>query len=248
MTRRASRLFLSILLLVLLVLVLVGGGIFTSKGLNEESQCFSTVPVNVSNVKPPIVIGPGYPPQAGFKGITLDEVVNGSAKHVLVGFFNFKPYNWTKKKPGCYFKSLEGFSKNWTGLILPGAVISNVTLSGRVYLAVYVYPKETSIIISKVRYGEKPEESKITEAFRLKYTESPTEIVNAYVSKLKNSDYTAVRELSDGLSRGWVFRRGNDYLLVLEVRDDGNLYLLLASGNGEDVKKLTDVFPLNGGR
>jgi len=238
MTRRASRLFLSILLLVLLVLVC--GGIFTSKGLNEESQCFSTVPVNVSNVKPPIVIGPGYPPQAGFKGVTLNEVVNGSAKHVLVGFFNFKPYNWTKKKPGCYFKSLEGFSENWTGLILPGVSVSNVTLSGRVYLAVYVYPKETSIIISKVRYGEKPEESKVTEAFRLKYTESPTEIVNAYVSKLKNSDYTAVREPSNGLSRGWMFRRGNDYILVLEVGDDGNIYLILAEGAESDVKKLAN--------
>ncbi|WP_148882335.1 hypothetical protein [Thermococcus aciditolerans] len=243
MTRRALHLSLSILLL-----VLACGAIFTSKRLNEESSCFSKVPVNVSDVKPPIVSGPGYPPRAGFKGITLDEAVNGSPRHVLVGFFNFEPSNWAEKRPKCYFKSLKGFSENWTGLILPGASLSNVTLSGRVYLAVYVYPLEGTAIISKVDYGETPEKSKIIEAFRLKYTEPPNEIVEAYVSKLEHSGYTAIRELSDDLLRGWVFRKGKDYILVLEVRDDGNLYLLLASGNGEDVKKLTNVLPLSGGR
>lgn len=84
MTRGASRLFLLILLLALAC------AIFASNIRNEESRCFSKVPVNVSGVKPPIISGPGYPPQAGFEGITLDEVVNGSPKHVLLGFFNFK--------------------------------------------------------------------------------------------------------------------------------------------------------------
>ncbi len=235
MPRRVSRLFLPILLL-----VLIGGAIFTSKILNRETPCFSAVPVDVSDVAPPILIGPGYPPQAGFKGVTLDEVVNGSSRHVLVGFFNFKPYNWTEKKPGCYFRALEGFSENWTGLILPGVAISNVTLLGRVYLAVYVYPKETSIIISRVKYGETPEESKITEAFQLRYKEPSGEIVDAYISKLKHSGYTAVRGLSNGFLRGWMFGKGDNYLLVLEIRDDGNLYLILAEGAEGDVKKLAD--------
>ncbi|QDA31291.1 hypothetical protein FH039_06345 [Thermococcus indicus] len=56
----------------------------------EKSQCFSTVPVNVSDVKPPIVSGPGFPPSYKFGGITLDEVVNGSPRHVLPGFFGFE--------------------------------------------------------------------------------------------------------------------------------------------------------------
>ncbi|NJE61071.1 hypothetical protein [Thermococcus sp. 21S7] len=212
----------------------------------EKSQCFSTVPVNVSDVKPPIVSGPGFPPQAGFQGITLDEVVNGSPRHVLVGFFGFENVSWSLEKPSCYFKSLEGVSENWTGIVLPGAFLSNVTLSERVYLAVYVYPLEGTAIVSEVDYGETPEKSKITEAFRLKYTEHPNEIVEAYVSKLEHSGYTAIRELSGGLFKGWVLRKGNNYLLVLKVRDKGNLYLLLASGNERDIKKLTDVLPLSG--
>jgi hypothetical protein len=227
--------------LAFMLLILLGVVFFshTPESRGNES-CFSRVMVNVSDVKPPIVSGPGFPPQAGFNGITIDEVVNGSPRHVLVGFFNFRPSNWAGERPRCYFKALEGFSENWTGLILPGASLSNVTLSGRVYLALYVYPRGISIIISKVNYGETPEKSKITEAFRLKYTEPPGETVGAYISRLKRSGYTAVRELSGGLFKGWVFKRGNDYLLVLETRDEGNLYLLLTWGGEDDVKKLAD--------
>ena len=218
------------------------GAVFFSHILRSrgDEPCFSKVITNVSNVKPPIVSGPGFPPQAGFKGITLDEVVNGSPRHVLIGFFNFRPSNWTDERPRCYFKALEGYSENWTGLIMPGISLSNVTLLGRVYLAVYVYPLEETAIIAKVDYGETPENSKIAEAFRIDYGRNPGEIVDAYVSRLNHSDYTSVKELSGGLFKGWVFKKGDDYLLVIETKDEGNLYLLLASGSEEDIKKLAD--------
>ena len=243
MKRKALRFFLLILLL-----ALISGSIFIAKTKkNEKGQCFSRVPINVSNAKPPMVVGPGFPPQAGFKGITLEEVVNGSPRHVLIGFFNFRPSNWTDERPRCYFKALEGYSENWTGLIMPGVSLSNVTLSGRVYLAVYVYPLEGTAIIAKVNYGETPEESKITEAFRLDYAENPKKIVDAYVSGLKHSGYTTVRELSDDLFEGWMFKKGNNHLLVIEAEDEGNLYLFLASGKEKDVKKLAgSIFRLEG--
>ncbi|CAI1493547.1 conserved protein of unknown function [Thermococcus nautili] len=212
--------------------------------VSSSDSCFSRVMVNVSNAKPPMVVGPSFPPGAGFKGITLDEVVNGSPRHVLIGFFNFRPSNWTDERPQCYFKALEGYSENWTGFIMSGVALSNVTLSGRVYLAVYVYPLEGTAIIAKVDYGETPEKSKITEAFRLDYEKNPSEIVDAYISKLEHSGHTAVKELSGGLSKGWVFKKGGDYLLVIETRDAGNLYLILALGGEDDVKKLADsIFP-----
>ncbi len=235
MTGRASRLFLLILLLAL------AGSIFTSKTRNGESQCFSMISMNVSGVKPPIVSGPGFPPEAGFKGITLDEIVNRSPTHVLVGFFNFEPSNWTERKPRCYFKSLEGFSENWTGLLLPGASVSNVTLSGRVYLAVYVYPKETSIIISKVEYGETPEESKITGAFHLRYYKSPSEYIKDYLDSLEKTGYIRVKAISNGA----LFKKGHNVLLVLETNDGANLYVLMAMGSKENVLRMTnqgDVF------
>ncbi|AHL22406.1 hypothetical protein [Thermococcus nautili] len=240
MKRKTLRFFLLILLL-----ALISGSIFIAKTKkNEKGQCFSRVPINVSNAKPPMVVGPSFPPGAGFKGITLDEVVNGSPRHVLIGFFNFRPSNWTDERPQCYFKALEGYSENWTGFIMSGVALSNVTLSGRVYLAVYVYPLEGTAIIAKVDYGETPEKSKITEAFRLDYEKNPSEIVDAYISKLEHSGHTAVKELSGGLSKGWVFKKGGDYLLVIETRDAGNLYLILALGGEDDVKKLADsIFP-----
>ena len=37
-----------------------------------------------------------------------------------------------------------------------------------------------------------------------------------------------------------MFRKENDHLLVLKLRDEGNLYLLLARGEEADVKKLAD--------
>ncbi|QDA31292.1 hypothetical protein FH039_06350 [Thermococcus indicus] len=155
-----------------------------------------------------------------------------------------KTASWPLEKPACYFKSLEGVSENWTGIIAPGLNVEGVELSGTLHMAVYLYPLEETAIISKVNYGETPEKSKITEAFRLKYKEPPSEIVDAYISKLKDSGYTAVRELSGGLFKGWIFRKGNNYLLVLKVRDQGNLYLLLARGNERDIKKLADSISL----
>ena len=228
MTRGASRLFLLILLLALAC------AIFASNIRNEESRCFSKIPANVSGVKPPIISGPGYPPQAGFEGITLDEVVNGSPKHVLVGFFNFKILNWTEKKPKCYFKALEGFSENWTGFILPGTSFSNLTISRRVYLALYVYPKETSIVISKVEYGETPEESKIVEAFQLRYHESPKEYVERYLGQLRGEDYTKTEALPEGV----VLENGDNALLVLKIEDDANVYILVVRGSRNDVLKI----------
>lgn len=212
----------------------------------DTTPCFSRISVNVSDVEPLIVIGPGFPPSYKFSGITLDEVVNGSPRHVLIGFFNFQPLNWTGERPRCYFKALEGYSEDWTGLIMPGVSFSNVTLSGRVYLAVYVYLLEETAIIAKVNYGETPEESDIVEAFRLKYSEPPSEIIDAYVSGLKRSGYTAVRELSSNLFEGWVFRKGSDHLLVLKLRDEGNLYLLFARGGETDIKKLADAISSRG--
>ena len=212
---------------------------------NTNKHCFSRVMVNVSDVKPPIVSGPGFPPWAGFKGITLDEVVNGSPRHVLVGFFGFENASWPLEKPSCYFKSLEGVSKNWTGIMGPGLNVERVELSGTLHMALYVYPLEGTAIIAKVDYGETPEKSKIAEAFRIDYGRNPDEIVDAYVSRLKHSGYTPVKELSGGLSKGWVFKKGGNYLLVIKTRDEGNLYLILASGSEEDIKKLADsIFPM----
>lgn len=78
----------------------------------DTTPCFSRISVNVSDVEPLIVIGPGFPPSYKFSGITLDEVVNGSPRHVLIGFFNFQPLNWTGERPRCYFKALEGYSED----------------------------------------------------------------------------------------------------------------------------------------
>ncbi|USS40198.1 hypothetical protein NF865_07640 [Thermococcus aggregans] len=236
-------------LIIALLILLSGISVFLyvqNANVGDTTLCFSRISVNVSDVKPPIVVGPGFPPQAGFKGITLDEVVAGSPRHVLVGFFNFQPSNWTGERPRCYFKALEGYSENWMDLIMPGVSFSNVTLSGRVYLAVYVYPLEETAIIAKVNYGETPEGSEIAEAFRLKYSEPPGEIIDAYVSELKRSGYTTVRELSGNLFEGWVFRKGSDHLLVLKLRDEGNLYLLLARGEEADIKKLADAISSRG--
>ncbi len=231
MTERASHLFL---LFLLIFLALLGSAVFMGKTVHRESSCFLTVPVNASGVKPPIVSGPGFPPEAGFKGMTLNEVVNRSPRHVLLGFFNFKSYNWTEKKPKCYFKALEGFSENWTGFILSGTSFSNVTLSGRVYLALYVYPKETSIIISKVEYGETPEESKIVEAFQLRYHESPKEYVERYLGQLRGEDYTKTEALPEGV----VLENGDNALLVLKIEDDANVYTLVVRGSRNDVLKI----------
>ncbi|WP_167728249.1 hypothetical protein [Thermococcus sp. 9N3] len=225
-----------------LILFLCLGVFFYAQDTDVSSSdsCFSRVMVNVSDVKPPIVSGPGFPPWAGFKGITLDEVVNGSPRHVLIGFFGFENASWPLEKPSCYFKSLEGVSKNWTGIMGPGLNVERVKLSGTLHMALYVYPLEGTAIIAKVDYGDTPEKSKITEAFRLDYEKNPSEIVDAYISKLEHSGHTAVRELSGGLSKGWVFKKGGDYLLVIETRDAGNLYLILAWGGEDDVKKLAD--------
>ncbi|NJD99414.1 hypothetical protein E3E26_06395 [Thermococcus sp. LS1] len=153
---------------------------------------------------------------------------------MLVGFFNFELSNWTGKRPKCYFKALEGFSENWTGLILPGASLSNVTLSGRVYLALYVYPRETSIIISKVKYGETPEESRVAEAFHLRYHKSPEKYIKDYLSSLENSGYIRVKTLPNGA----LFEKDHNTLLVLETVDEANLYLLVAMGSEEDVLRM----------
>ncbi|BAD85322.1 hypothetical protein TK1133 [Thermococcus kodakarensis KOD1] len=204
---------------------------------SEKIHCFSKVPVNVSGIKPPIVSGPGFPPEAGFKGITLDEVVNGSPRHVLVGFFNFKPLNWTEKKPKCYFKRLEGFSENWIGFVLPGASTESITLSSKVYLALYVYPKETSVVISKIEYAENPEDSKIVEAFRLEYPKNPEEYVAEYLDSLEKAGYTKVRELK----KGAIFERDDDTLLALEIEDDANFYLILVKGSHEDVLRVAEI-------
>ena len=230
------------LALTLLILLFGVGAFFYVKDDDAEDNnlCFLVTTVNVSDVKPPIVTGPGFPPRVGFKGITLNEVVAGSPRRVLVGFFNFRPSNWTGERPRCYLKALEGFSENWTGFLLPDVSLSNVTLQDRVYLAVYAYPLEETAVIVRVNYGETPEESEITEAFQLRYNEPPGEVLDAYVLGLKRSGYTAVRELSGGLFGGWVFRKENDHLLVLKLRDEGNLYLLLARGEEADVKKLAD--------
>lgn len=83
---------------------------------SEKIHCFSKVPVNVSGIKPPIVSGPGFPPEAGFKGITLDEVVNGSPRHVLVGFFNFKPLNWTEKSRSATLRGWRAFQRTGSAL------------------------------------------------------------------------------------------------------------------------------------
>lgn len=166
------------LALTLLILLFGVGAFFYVKDDDAEDNnlCFLVTTVNVSDVNPPIVTGPGFPPRVGFKGITLNEVVARSPRRVLVGFFNFRPSNWTGERPRCYLKALEGFSENWTGFLLPDVSLSNVTLQDRVYLA----------------FG------------------------------------------------GWVFRKENDHLLVLKLRDEGNLYLLLARGEEADVKKLAD--------
>ncbi|WP_297522951.1 hypothetical protein [Thermococcus sp.] len=220
--------------IVLLLLVLLAVTVEAIR-YHGDVQCFSTVSVNVSGVKPPIVSGPGFPPWARFKGVAVDEIVNGSPMHVLAGIFNFEPSNWTKKRPTCYFKALEGFSENWTGLILPGVSPSNITLSGRVYLALYVYPKETSIIISKLKYGETPEESRITEAFRLDYPQSPGKYIDDYVNSLEGSGYHRVKALPNGV----LFKKGRNFLLVLETKDSANIYLLVAEGGEGDVLKIT---------
>ncbi|ANF23288.1 hypothetical protein [Thermococcus piezophilus] len=89
-----------------------------------------------------------------------------------------------------------------------GLNVEGVEISGTLNMAVYVYPFEETTIIAKVNYEETPEKSKLTEAFRLKYKEPPSEIVDAYISKLKHSGHTSVRELSDGLFRSWMFRKG----------------------------------------
>ncbi|MCD6372231.1 MAG: hypothetical protein J7L37_01570 [Thermococcus sp.] len=231
-------------LIIALLILLSGISVFLyvhDGDAEDTTPCFSRISVNVSDVEPPIVSGPGFPPSYKFGGITLEEVVNRSPRHVPIGFFNFHPSNWTGERPKCYFKALEGYSENWTDLIMPGVSFSNATLSGRVYLAVYVYPLEETAIIAKANYGETPEESEIAEALRLKYSEPPGEIIDAYVSELKRSGYTAVRELSSNLFEGWVFRKGSDHLLVLKLRDEGNLYLLLARGEETDIKKLADA-------
>ncbi len=229
MTRRASHLFL------LIFLALLGSAVFIDdKTINTNSPCFLTVPVNVSGIKPPIVSGPSFPPRARFEGITLNEIVNGSPRHVLVGFFNFELSNWTEKRPRCYFKALEGFSENWTGLIIPGVSSSNITLSGRVYLAVYVYPKETSIIISKVKYGEKPEESKVVKAFHLRYHKSPDECIEDYLGSLEEFGYIRVKALPNGI----LFKKGHNVLLVLETKDEANFYVLVAMGSKENLLRI----------
>ncbi|WP_456366302.1 hypothetical protein [Thermococcus sp.] len=215
----------------LLLLLAVTVGVIRYHG---DTQCFSMLPVNVSGVKPPIVSGPGFPPWARFGSIAVDEVVNGSPMHVLVGIFNFEPSNWTEKRPMCYFKALEGFSENWTSLILPSLSPSNITLSGRVYLALYVYPKETSIIISKLKYGGTPEESRITEAFRLDYPQSPGKYIDDYVNSLESSGHHRVKTLPNGV----LFKKGRNFLLVLEAKDSANFYLLVAEGGEEDVLRI----------
>ncbi|NJF24570.1 hypothetical protein E3E29_02630 [Thermococcus sp. Bubb.Bath] len=218
-------------------MILIGGIIAAEIG-SRNDECFSKVPVNASGVKPPLVIGPGYPPKARFEGVAIDEVVNGSPEHILAGFFNFRPLNWTEKRPKCYFRALEGFSENWTGFVLPGTSPSNVTLSGRVYLALYVYPKETSIIISRVEYGKTPEESKIAEAFHLKYPKSPEKYLKEYSDSLKEAGYTQVRKLQEGA----IFEGDKNALLVLGLEDEGNIYLLLAKGSREDISKMINAF------
>lgn len=151
-----------------------------------------------------------------------------------MGSLTLSPNNWTEKKPKCYFKALEGFSENWTGLILPGTSFSNLTISGRVYLALYVYPKETSIIISKVEYGETPEESKIVEAFQLRYHESPKEYVERYLAQLRGEDYTKTEALPEGV----VLENGDNALLVLKIEGDANVYILVVRGSRNDVLKI----------
>jgi len=217
--------------LLLLVLLAVAVEVIRYHG---DSQCFSMVSVNVSGVKPPIVSGPGFPPWARFDGVAIDEIVNGSPMHVLVGIFNFEPLNWTEKRPMCYFKALEGFSENWTSLILPGLSPSNITLSRRVYLALYVYPKGSSIIISKVKYGGTPEDSKIAEAFRLYYPQSPKKYIDEYVNSLEGFGYRRVKTLPNGV----LFKKGRSSLLVVEAKDNANFYLLVAKGDDEDVLRI----------